>query len=65
MDRGAWQATVHGVTKSRTQLSDFHFQSLLQTSPCQLQHPLEGDSILISAKAFPFNKMALELGKTK
>ena len=25
MDRGAWQATVHGVTKSRTQLSDFHF----------------------------------------
>ena len=25
MDRGAWQATVHGVTKSRTQLSDLHF----------------------------------------
>ena len=24
-DRGAWQATVHGVAKSRTQLSDFHF----------------------------------------
>ena len=23
MDRGAWWATVHGVTKSRTQLSDF------------------------------------------
>ena len=22
MDRGAWQATVHGTTKSRTQLSD-------------------------------------------
>ena len=22
MDRGAWQATVHGVTKSQTQLSD-------------------------------------------
>ena len=22
MDRGAWQATVYGVTKSRTQLSD-------------------------------------------
>ena len=22
MDRGAWQATVHGVTKSPTQLSD-------------------------------------------
>ena len=25
MDRGAWQATVHGVAKSWTQLS-FHFQ---------------------------------------
>ena len=25
MDRGAWQATVHGVTKSWTLLSDFHF----------------------------------------
>ena len=22
MDRGAWQATVHGVTKSQTQLSN-------------------------------------------
>ena len=22
MDRGAWQATIHWVTKSRTQLSD-------------------------------------------
>ena len=22
MNRGAWQATVHGVTKSQTQLSD-------------------------------------------
>ena len=25
MDRGAWWATVHGVTKSQTQLSDFTF----------------------------------------
>ena len=25
MDRGAWQATVQGVTKSQTRLSDFHF----------------------------------------
>ena len=24
MDRGAWQATVHGAPKSWTQLSDFH-----------------------------------------
>ena len=27
MERGAWQATVHGVTKSQTQLSDFHFHN--------------------------------------
>ena len=25
MDRGAWWATVHGVTKSRTRLSEFTF----------------------------------------
>ena len=25
MDRGAWQATVHGVAKSWTQLSNLHF----------------------------------------
>ena len=30
MDRGAWWATVHGVAKSRTQLSDF---ISLQKSP--------------------------------
>ena len=27
MDGGAWSAAVHGVTKSRTQLSDFTFHS--------------------------------------
>ena len=25
VDRGAWQATVQGVTKSQTRLSNFHF----------------------------------------
>ena len=25
IDRGAWKATVHGVTESGTQLSSFHF----------------------------------------
>ena len=28
MDRGAWWATIHGVTKSRTRLSDFTFTFL-------------------------------------
>ena len=27
MDRGAWQATVHGVAKSQTRLRDFHYLS--------------------------------------
>ena len=31
MDRGAWWATVHGVAKSRTRLSDFTFTFI--TSP--------------------------------
>ena len=26
MDRGAWQATVHGPAKSQTRLSDFQVQ---------------------------------------
>ena len=37
MDRGDWQATVHGVAKSQTQLSDFHF--LL----CELQGHTHAD----------------------
>ena len=28
MDRGAWWATVHGVAKSRTRLSDFFHAQL-------------------------------------
>ena len=28
MNRGAWRATVHGVAKSRTRLSDQHFHFL-------------------------------------
>ena len=32
MDRGAWWATVHGVTKSWTQLSDFTFTFHIYTS---------------------------------
>ena len=27
MDRGAWWATIHGVSKSQTQLGDEHFFS--------------------------------------
>ena len=30
MDTGAWQATVHGVTKSQTQLSNYHCEDYFQ-----------------------------------
>ena len=38
MDKGAWQATVHGVTKSQTRLSNvnFHFWRIsLESRPNQ------------------------------
>ena len=31
MDRGAWRATVHGVVKSRTRLSDYDFHFFMHT----------------------------------
>ena len=38
MDRGAWQATVHGVANSRTQVSDKATHTHNQGSnPCPLQ----------------------------
>ena len=37
MDRRAWQSTVHGITKSRTQLNDIHCpQRCLHTKPQKL-----------------------------
>ena len=33
-NRGAWRATVHRVSKSRTQLSDFTFTFFLNFKPC-------------------------------
>ena len=47
MDRGAWQATVHGVAKSQTPLSDFQVTSDLwrwyigKESACQMQETPE------------------------
>ena len=39
MDRGAWWATVHGVTKSRTRQSHYHF-SLFQETTVPHRGPL-------------------------
>ena len=35
MDGGAWWATVHGVTKSRTRLSDFTSLGVLGVRDCR------------------------------
>ena len=32
MDGGAWQATVHGVAKSRTRLGDFTFTRVIKST---------------------------------
>ena len=51
MDRGAWWAAVHGVTKSQTRLSDFtftfHFHALEKematySSVLSLENPRDG-----------------------
>ena len=34
MDRGNWQATVHGVAKSWTRLRDFHFSNMYVVCVC-------------------------------
>ena len=37
MDGGAWWATVHGVAKSRTRLSNFTFTCLFNFLKCRLK----------------------------
>ena len=39
MDGGAWWATVHGVTKSRTRLSDFTFTFTFSYDPIECSPP--------------------------
>ena len=41
MDRGAWQAAVHGVAKKQTQLSDQHF-TLQRPSICVFTRQVGG-----------------------
>ena len=36
MGRGAWKATVHGVTKNRTRWSDFHFHFTSELFSCDM-----------------------------
>ena len=58
MDRGAWWATVHGVTKSRTRLSDFTFILLPLRRSLSLEAELPGEfqvvlTLLLASVLFP------------
>ena len=57
MDRGAWWAAVHGVTQSRTRLSDFtftfHFHALekeMATTPVFLPGESQGQGSLVGSR---------------
>ena len=53
MDRGAWWAAVHGVTKSRTRLSNFtfftfmHWRRKWQPTPVFLPGESQGQTSLV------------------
>ena len=49
MDRGAWRATVHGVAKSRTQLTDWACMHAINCKVVGISHHLSW-----SSPAFPF-----------
>ena len=51
MGRGAWRAGVHGIAKSRTQLSNF--TSLLHVSKRVLQPPVVSQA-LNTSQQIPF-----------
>ena len=52
MDGGAWCATVRGVTKSRTQLSDFTFHFPMERNwPCGFPFNEKG-SVCVCMRAF-------------
>ena len=73
MDKGAWQAIVHGVTKSQTQLSDFHFHLLLgKKAMINLDSILKNRDItlptkvcLVKAMVFPVVMYGCESWTTK
>ena len=57
MDRGAWKAAVHGVTKSQTRLSDFpftftfmHWRRKWQPTPVFLPEEFQGRGCLVGCR---------------
>ena len=60
MDGGAWEAAVHGVTKSPTQLSDFTFLSLFQY--CCLGNPTDRGAWWATVHGVTGSEVTEELG---
>ena len=53
MDGGAWEAAVHGVAKSRIQLSDFtftHWRRKWQPTPVFLPGESQGQGSLVGCR---------------
>ena len=60
MDRGAWRATVHGVTRSQTRLSDFHTLSSEERELVLWSWPSIGNDALVPGEG----GQAAEMGTT-
>ena len=61
MDRGAWRATVQGVTKSWTRLTDFHLERLLFKDRLEFeQAPGVGDAQGSLACCSPWGRKELD-----
>ena len=63
MNKGAWHATIHGVAKSQTQLSDFHFHLRVMSflSKSKIPVTLRMEPLLLSFLLTPgfFNPQSL------
>ena len=65
MDKGAWRATVYGVAKSRTGLSDFHFHlSSVQLCSVAQSYLTLCDSMNRSMPGFPVLYCLLRFAQT-
>ena len=70
MDRGSWQATVHGIAKSRTWLSDYTATTFkqeghsVQFSSAAQSCPTLCDPMDCSTPGFPVHHQLPELTQT-
>ena len=65
MDREAWRAAIHGVAKSRTQLSDFHFHFTFQFSSVAQSCPTLCDPMKRSTPGLPVHHQLPEFTQTR